>query len=74
MNQRSTNAQVRGQRGGRFRGNRRGGRGARFSGMNVIYDTEGNEYPVDENGNIVLEISEEYDADTSHQNEETSGN
>ena len=42
--------------------------------MNVIYDTEGNEYPVDENGNIVLEIAEEYDADTSHQNEETSGN
>ena len=74
VNQRSNNAQVRGQRGGRFRGNRRGGRGARFSGMNVIYDTEGNEYPVDENGNIVLEIAEEYDADTSHQNEETSGN
>ena len=42
--------------------------------MNVIYDTEGNEYPVDENGNLVLEFAEEYDADTSHQNEEKSEN
>ena len=75
MNQRSNFAQVRGQRGGRFRGNRRGGRGTRFSGLDVIYDVEGNEYPIDENGNLVIEFADEdYDADTSHQNEEKSGN
>ena len=75
MNQRSNFAQVRGQRGGGQRGNRRGGRRARFSGLNVMYDTEGNEYPVDENGNLVLEFAEEDDADTSHQNQEKpSGN
>ena len=73
MNQRSNAAQVRGSRGG-FRGNRRGGRRARFSGIDVIYDTEGNEYPVDENGNLVLEFAEEDDADASHQKQEKQGN
>ena len=73
MNQRSNFAQVRGQRGG-ARGNRRGGRRARFSGINVIYDTEGNEYPVDENGNLVLEFIDEEDAATSQQNSEKQEN
>ena len=68
VNQRSNFVQVHGQRGG-MRGNRRGGRRARFSGFDVIYDVEGNEYPVDENGNLVLEFAEEDDADTSHQNQ-----
>ena len=67
MNQRSNAAQVRGSRGG-FRGNRRGGRRTRFSGINVLYDAEGNEYPVDENGNLTLEFAEEDDVDASHQN------
>ena len=72
MNQCSNVAQVRGSRGG-FRGNRRGGRRTRFAGLDVIYDTEGNEYLVDENGNLVLEFAEEDDADASHQNQK-SGN
>ena len=65
----------RGRHGG-FRGNRRGGSGrrARYSGLNVIYDTEGNEYPIDENGNLVIEFIEENDATTSHQKPEKSGN
>ena len=42
--------------------------------MNVIYDTEGNEYPVDENGNLVLEFIDDEDAATSRQNEEKQGN
>ena len=76
VNQRSNIAQVRGQHGGGFRGNRRGGSGrrARFSGLNVIYDTEGNEYPVDENGNLVLEFIEEDDAATLQQNQQKSEN
>ena len=76
VNQRSNIAQVRGQQRGGFRGNRRGGSGrrARFSGMNVIYDTEGNEYPVDENGNLVLEFIDDEDAATSQQNTEKQGN
>ena len=40
----------------------------------MIYDTEGNEYPVDENGNLVLEFAEEDDATALHQNQEKSGN
>ena len=76
VNQRSNNAQVRGQQRGGFRGNRRGGNGrrARFSGLNVIYDTEGNEYPVDENGNLVLEFVDEENAATSQQNQQNSEN
>ena len=65
--------QVRGQRGG-TRGNRRGGRRVRFSGLDVIYDVEGNEYLVDENGNLVIEFAEEDDATTSHQKTEKSEN
>ena len=63
MNQRSNFAQVRGNRGGN-RGNRRGGSNRRthFSGLNVVYDAEGNEYPIDEDGNLVLEFVEEEDA------------
>ena len=68
VNQRSNAAQVRGSRGG-FRGNRRGGRRTRFSGIEVLYDAEGNEYPVDENGNLTLEFAVEDDADASHQNQ-----
>ena len=75
MNQRSGFAQARGTRGG-VRGNRRGGgnRRTRFSGLNVVYDAEGNEYPIDEDGNIVLEFIEEEDAAVSQQNRLTQGN
>ena len=80
VNQRSNVAQARGSRGG-FRGNRRGAgnRRTRFSGLNVVYDAEGNEYPIDENGNLVLEFVDEEDyemeaSNASQQNPEKSGN
>ena len=75
VNQRSNFAQVRGNRGGN-RGNRRGGsnRRTRFSGLNVVYDAEGNEYPVDEDGNLVLEFVEEEDAAALQQNQQNSEN
>ena len=68
VNQRSNVAQARGGQG--RGGNRRGGgnRRTRFSGLNVVYDAEGNEYPIDEDGNIVLEFIDEEDAAVSQQN------
>ena len=74
VNQRSNFAQARGGQG--RGGNRRGGgnRRTRFSGLNVVYDAEGNEYPIDEDGNIVLEFIEEEDAAVSQQNRQTQGN
>ena len=39
-----------------------------------MYDTEGNEYPIDEDGNIVLDFIEEEEAATLQQNTEKSGN
>ena len=75
VNQRSNMAQAQGNRAGRG-GNRRGGsnRRTRFSGLNVVYDAEGNEYPIDDNGNIVLEFCEEEDPATSQQNYKNSEN
>ena len=74
VNQRSNFAQARGGQG--RRGNRRGGgnRRTRFSGLNVVYDAEGNEYPIDEDGNIVLEFIVEDDSAVSQQNPQTQGN
>ena len=74
VNQRSNFAQARGGQG--RGGNRRGGgnRRTRFSGLNVVYDAEGNEYPIDEDGNIVLEFIEEEDAAVSQQNQQNQGN
>ena len=72
MNQRSNFAQARGSRGGNRRGG--GNRRTRFSGLNVVYDAEGNEYPIDENGNLVIEFIEEEDAAASQQNLQKSGN
>ena len=74
VNQRSNFAQARGGQG--RGGNRRGGgnRRTRFSGLNVVYDAEGNEYPVDEDGNLVLEFVEEEDAAASQQNQQNSEN
>ena len=79
VNQRSNFAQARGgSRGARggFRGNRRGngGRRARFSGLQVVYDEEGYEYQVDDDGNIVLDFDPEDNAATSQQNEQNLGN
>ena len=77
VNQRSNFAQARGgtrgARGG-SRGNRRGngGRRTRFSGLQVVYDAEGYEYQVDEDGNIVLDFED--DATTSQQNDKNSEN
>ena len=77
VNQRSNFAQARGgTRGahGGSRGNRRGngGRRTRFSGLQVVYDAEGYEYQVDEDGNIVLDFED--DATTSQQNNKNSEN
>ena len=74
VNQRSNFAQARGGQG--RGGNRRGGgnRRTRFSGLNVVYDAEGNEYPIDEDGNIVLEFIEEEDAAVSQQNQQIQEN
>ena len=70
VKQRSNQAQRRGgssgARGGRG-GNRQGGRRTRFSGLNVVYDAEGYEYQVDDDGNIVME-EEEDDAAILQQN------
>ena len=79
VNQRSNFAQARGgSRGARggARGNRRGngGRRARFSGLHVVYDAEGYEYQVDDDGNIVLDFDPEDAANTSQQNQENSEN
>ena len=75
VNQHSTFAQNRGNRNGRG-GNRRGGgnRGTRFSGLTIVYDAEGNEYPVDEDGNLTLDFIDEEDAAASQQNEQRQEN
>ena len=75
VNQRSNFTQARGNRGGN-RGNRRSGSNQRthFSGLNVVYDAKGNEYPVDEDGNLTLDFIDEEDAATSQQNQQNSGN
>ena len=39
-----------------------------------MYDAEGNEYPVDENGNLTLDFVEDEDAAASQQNEQNSEN
>ena len=49
-----------------------GGRRPRFSGLQVVYDAEGYEYQVDEDGNIVLDFED--DATTSQQNDKNSEN
>ena len=74
VNQHSNFAQARGGQG--RRGNRRGGgnRRTRFSGLNVVYDAEGNEYPIDEDGNIVLKFIEEEDVAVLQQNQQTQEN
>ena len=77
VNQRSNFAQAcggsRGAHGG-SRGNRRGngGRRARFLGLQVVYDAEGYEYQVDEDGHLVLDFED--DATTSQKNDKNSGN
>ena len=39
-----------------------------------MYDAEGNEYPVNEDGNLTLDFVEEEDAVASQQNEQRSEN
>ena len=47
--------------------NRRRGRRTRFSGLNVVYDAEGQEYPVDDSGMIYIPADERTDADAEEQ-------
>ena len=55
-------------------GNRRGSKRTRFSGLKVLYDAEGNEYPIDDNGKIALDFVREKDAAASQQNYKNSEN
>ena len=48
-------------------GNRSRGRRTRFSGLNVVYDAEGQEYPVDDSGMIYIPADEQTDADAEEQ-------
>ena len=43
---------------GRSRGH---GRHVRFAGFNVLYDSEGQEYPVDDYGQIYVPLESEHD-------------
>ena len=40
----------------------------------TVYDAEGNEYPVDEDGNLTLDFIDEEDAAASQQNQQNSEN
>ena len=42
------------QKGTRGRG--RGGRPVRFSGLSVVYDDEGNQYPIDDAGELYVPL------------------
>ena len=55
-------------------GNRRGSKRTRFSDLKVLYDAEGNEYPIDDNGKIALDFVREKDAAASQQNYKNSEN
>ena len=46
-------------------GNRSRGRRARFGGLNVVYDSEGYEYPVDDQGVIYFPDEEKADAENN---------
>ena len=48
-------------------GNRSRGRRTRFSGLNVVYDAEGQEYLVDDSGMIYIPADEQTDADAEEQ-------
>ena len=47
--------------------NRSRGRRTHFSGLNVVYDAEGQEYPVDDNGVIYIPVDEQTGADVEEQ-------
>ena len=51
-------------------GNRSRGRRARFSGLNVVYDAEGYEYPVDDQGMICFPENEQDGANNEEQNQQ----
>ena len=48
-------------------GNRSRGRRSRLSGLNVVYDAEGQEYPVDDNGVIYIPADEQTGANDEKQ-------
>ena len=45
------------------------GRQVRFAGMNVLYDAEGYEYPVDDYGQIYIPLETEQTAAEMHEEE-----
>ena len=47
--------------------NRSRGRRTRFSRLNVVYNAEGQEYPVDDNGVIYIPVDEQTGAETEEQ-------
>ena len=47
--------------------NRSRGRRTRFSGLNVVYDAQGQEYPVDDNGVIYIAADEQTGANNGEQ-------
>ena len=51
-------------------GNRGRGRRARFSGLNVVYDSEGYEYPVDDQGMICFPENEQDGANNEEKNQQ----
>ena len=51
-------------------GNRSRGRRTRFSGLNVVYDAEGNEYPVDDTGTLYFPEDEQAGAEGEEQNQQ----
>ena len=59
-----------GQKGPRGRGR---GRSVRFGGLNVLYDEAGNEYPVDDAGQLYVPLGLEH-AVTEGENEEEKQN
>ena len=50
--------------------NRSRGRRTRFSGLNVVYDAEGQEYPVDDNGVIYIPADEQTGANNEEQSQQ----
>ena len=51
------------QKGTRGRG--RGGRPVRFSGLSVLYDDEGNQYPIDDAGQLYVPLESVQDVGES---------
>ena len=51
-------------------GNRSRGRRSRFSGLNIVFDAEGNEHPVDGNGVVHIPDDEQTGANNEEQTQQ----